>query len=197
MDNDINILLKQIKDNHTGNRYIAGIDGLSRSGKTTLVNRLSEYLKKNNIPYVIFHIDDHIVERNKRYNTGKEEWYEYYSLQWDVKWLSQHFFKNLKSAQTLRLPFYDNERDTCEFRDINLPDRCVIIIEGVFLQREEWRNHFDFFVFLEVSREKRFLREKAETQQQTEKFKNRYWKAEEHYLQTEFPKENADFLIEG
>ncbi len=53
-------------------------------------------MKQESIPFHIFHIDDHIVERNKRYNTGFEEWYEYYYLQWDIEWLRQKFFQKLQ-----------------------------------------------------------------------------------------------------
>ncbi|MCF6409912.1 hypothetical protein [Pseudalkalibacillus salsuginis] len=32
------------------------------------------------MPRQIIHIDDHIVERKKRYDTGKEEWKEYFDF---------------------------------------------------------------------------------------------------------------------
>ena len=92
-------------------RFIVGIDGLSRSGKTTLVKNLGNVLKKMDIPYQILHIDNFIVERPKRYNTGHDEWYEYYSLQWDVQWLKENLFEKLPCSETLMLPFYDHEKD--------------------------------------------------------------------------------------
>ena len=90
----INVMKK-----HKENRFILGIDGLSRSGKTTFVANLKENMKQEGIPFHIFHIDDHIVERNKRYHTGYEEWYEYYYLQWDIEWLRQKFFKSYNMKQ--------------------------------------------------------------------------------------------------
>ncbi len=84
-----------IMKKHRENRFILGIDGLSRSGKTTFVANLKENMKQESIPFHIFHIDDHIVERNKRYDTGFEEWYEYYYLQWDIEWLRQKFFSKV------------------------------------------------------------------------------------------------------
>ena len=56
-------------------------------------------MKQESIPFQIFHIDDHIVERNKRYHTGYEEWYEYYYLQWDIAYLQKKFFKSYKLKQ--------------------------------------------------------------------------------------------------
>ncbi|QWG45503.1 hypothetical protein EXW31_15010 [Bacillus mycoides] len=187
-------IMKVIKE-HKDERFILGIDGLSRSGKTTLVKELEEDLKQSEIPFHIFHIDDHITERNKRYNTGFAEWYEYYNLQWDIEWLQRNFFWKLQSDIQVQLPFYHDETDICEMKEIQLPLVGVIIVEGVFLQRKEWRNFFHYMVYLDCSRETRFLRESEETQKNLSKFQSRYWKAEEHYLEAELPRERADLVI--
>ena len=50
-------------------------------------------------------------------------------------------------------------------------------------------------VYLDCPRETRFLRESPETQKNLSKFKNRYWKAEDYYLETELPKDRADVVI--
>ncbi|MGG0289724.1 kinase [Bacillus pacificus] len=186
----INIMKK-----HKENRFILGIDGLSRSGKTTFVTNLKENMKQESIPFYIFHIDDLIVERNKRYDTGYEEWYEYYYLQWDIEWLRQKFFQKLQNETRLNLPFYNDKTDSCEMKKVQIPIVGVIVIEGVFLQRKEWRDFFHYMVYLDCPRETRFLRESEETQKKLSKFQNRYWKAEDYYLETELPKDRADLII--
>ncbi|EOP69536.1 kinase [Bacillus cereus] len=187
-------IMKVIKE-HKDERFILGIDGLSRSGKTTLVKELEADMKQSGIPFHIFHIDDHITERNKRYNTGFAEWYEYYNLQWDIEWLQRNFFLKLQSDIQVQLPFYHDETDICEMKEIQLPLVGVIIVEGVFLQRKEWRNFFHYMVYLDCSRKTRFLRESEETQKNLPKFQSRYWKAEEYYLEKESPRDLADFVI--
>lgn len=191
-----NEIMKVIKE-HKDERFILGIDGLSRSGKTTLVKKLEENMKRNGISFHIFHIDDHITKRNERYNTGFEEWYEYYNLQWDIDWLQRNFFWKLQSDIQVQLPFYHDETDICEMKEIQLPLVGVIIIEGVFLQRKEWRDFFHYMVYLDCSRETRFLRESPETQRNLSKFQSRYWKAEEHYLEAELPRDRADLVIQN
>ncbi|MDV6038094.1 kinase [Bacillus sp. SM-B1] len=186
----INIMKK-----HKENRFILGIDGLSRSGKTTFVTKLKENMKQESIPFHIFHIDDLIVERNKRYHTGYEEWYEYYYLQWDIKWLRQKFFQKLQNETKLKLPFYYDDTDLCEMKKVQIPIVGVIVIEGVFLQRKEWRDFFHYMVYLDCPRETRFLRESKKTQKNLSKFENRYWKAEDYYLEMESPKDLADLVI--
>ncbi|HFJ9328172.1 TPA: kinase [Bacillus paranthracis] len=184
-----------IMKKHRENKFILGIDGLSRSGKTTFVANLKENMKQESIPFHIFHIDDHIVERNKRYDTGLEEWYEYYYLQWDIEWLRQKFFRKLQNETKLKLPFYNDKTDSCEMKKVQIPIVGVIVIEGVFLQRKEWRDFFHYMVYLDCPRETRFLRESKKTQKNLSKFENRYWKAEDYYLKTELPKDRADLVI--
>jgi uridine kinase len=192
---DINQLKQALKQGLQHDRFILGIDGLSRSGKTTLVNNLKEWLKTEGHPALIFHLDDYIEDRKKRYNTGNEEWYEYYSLQWDAEYLKQELFSKLHTEKELTLSFYDEQNDSHFLKHTSIPRKCLIIIEGVFLQRPEWKINLDYIVFLDCSREERFKREKEVTRQKMDKFKNRYWKAEDHYLETVRPLEGADLVI--
>lgn len=178
-----------------GQRFIIGIDGLSRSGKTTLVQKLSKQLEKENTEVCVFHLDDFIVDKKHRYHTSNEEWYEYYHLQWDVEWLKENLFQMLRSSTVLQLPFYDSVNDSHELRRYIIPETCYILIEGVFLQRKEWKRFFDYTIFLQSSREKRFKRESPMTQRNMEKFKKRYWQAEEYYVKTESPERQADLVL--
>ncbi|HSO58579.1 MAG TPA: kinase [Paenisporosarcina sp.] len=188
-------LVNFISTGDANQRLVFGLDGLSRSGKTTFSIKFCESLKEKNISHQIIHMDDHIVERSKRYHTGHEEWIEYHQLQWDVEWLAHHLFKKLKLSNELNLPFYDIESDTAMLKTIQLPVHGVIVIEGVFLQRKEWRSFFDKMVYLDCPRTERFLRESEEAQENLSKFTNRYWKAEDYYLSTVSPQEQSDLVI--
>ncbi|WP_085505326.1 kinase [Thalassobacillus devorans] len=197
MHSEVNELKDFLIDKVKGRRFIIGIDGLSRSGKTTFTEELEKRLETENIPFRTFHIDDHIVTRENRYDTGQEEWYEYYHLQWDVEGLRGKLFDKLKYASEVTLPFYDKGTDTHQFRTFSLPENCLLIIEGIFLQRKEWKHFFDYIVYLDCPREKRFLREKEEIRANISKFINRYWKAEEYYLDSEQPIKSADMVVES
>jgi uridine kinase len=189
------VLVKAILNRYNGERLILGIDGLSRAGKTTIVKEIQKDLIDNGKTVCVFHIDDYIVERKKRYDTGFEGWYEYYHLQWDVENLRQQLFAKLHNAEEVILPFYNSEHDEVIQRTVVIPSDCIIIVEGVFLQRNEWREFFDFVMYLNCPRLTRFERENANTRQQIEKFKTRYWKAEDHYLNTICPISNAELVL--
>lgn len=170
--------------------FIVAIDGLSGAGKTTFVNQL-----KNKLDHIfVIHMDDHIVEREKRYDTGYEQWYEYYQLQWDTHFLEEHLFKKLhQNERELHLPFYNKDQDSCVNKTIHLPPDTIVIIEGVFLLREEWKNYYDYIIFLDCPKEVRYERvlqrdtyigDKAEI---AKKYRERYWIAEEYYLNKQSP----------
>jgi uridine kinase len=143
----------------------------------------------------VFHIDDHIVERKRRYNTGFEEWQEYYDLQWDVVELRRELFEKLRHTPDINVPFYNSEQDETANRTVVTPHDCIVNVEGVFLQRQEWRQFLDFVVYLDCLRATRFQRESTSTRQQIVKFQRRYWKAEDHYLAKANPLSSADMVI--
>ncbi len=167
--------------------FVLGIDGLSRSGKTTFVTKLEHYFKTLGYRAVTFHIDDYIEPRNRRYDTGHEEWFEYYFLQWDIEKLKEDLFEKAKEGVKADQGSSNGE----------IPLIDVVIIEGVFLQRKEWRGAFDRMLYLDCAKKVRFQRETAETQQKVKKFEDRYWKAEAYYLENVRPGEKADIVIES
>lgn len=111
-------------------RFILGIDGLSRSGKTTFAKSLRETLRKEQRDICLFHLDDHIVDRKNRYDTGNEEWHEYYHLQWDVDYLRENLFAKLRMSGEINLLFYNIELDKQFARAVLLPKNCIVIVEG-------------------------------------------------------------------
>lgn len=181
-----------INHNH---RLIIGIDGLSRSGKTTIVKKLAAVLEEYQMKSRIIHLDDHIVDRTKRYGTGEAEWKEYYYLQWEVEKLRGILFEKLHQDNEIVLPFYDDQLDQQVYKKLNLAGKKIVLVEGIFLQREEWKANLDYTIFIDCPRQIRFERENARTRENTEKFEHRYWKAEDYYLEKLSPKAKADSVI--
>ncbi|RPJ94205.1 uridine kinase [Rummeliibacillus sp. TYF005] len=181
--------------------FIVAIDGLSGAGKTTMVKELEDSLKsKCNV--TIIHMDDHIVENNKRYNTGHDEWYEYYYLQWDIEWIKNNLLKKIHRNYTkISLPYYEKESNNTTLKEITISSDSIILIEGIFLQRKEWISFYDYIIFLDCPREIRYERVLnrglyiGDLQTRLNKYKRRYWLGEEHYLKMENPIEKADKII--
>jgi uridine kinase len=181
--------------------FIVAIDGLSGAGKTTMVKELEDGLKSK-CDVTIIHMDDHIVENNKRYNTGYDEWYEYYYLQWDIELIKNELLKKIHSNFTnFPLPYYDKDSNNTTVKEITISTDSIILIEGIFLQRKEWKTFYDYIIFLDCPKEIRYERVLnrdlyiGDFQTRLNKYKRRYWLGEEHYLKIENPIEKADKII--
>ncbi|WP_214785704.1 kinase [Exiguobacterium sp. s183] len=191
-------VIHEARSMHSANRpFVVAIDGLSGAGKTTLVSRLSE-----EPTILVLHIDDYIVERDKRYETGQPESTEYYALQWDVSRLENELFRPLtEGVKELALPRYDHERDVIVEEVIDVSSAYTIVVEGIFLQRPEWRPYYDYVVYLDCPREVRYERVlNRDTylgvpEERLAKYKRRYWPGEDLYLQLVDPKRGADIVL--
>ena len=180
---------------------IVAIDGLGGAGKTTLVKNIENELK-NKCTVSVIHIDDHIVESNKRYNTGSDEWYEYYYLQWDIEIIRDDLLRKIHNNYTeLNLPFYDKFYDRTVLKNITIASDSIVLIEGVFLLREEWGTFYDYTIFVDCPREIRYERVLnrdsyiGDYRARLSKYKKRYWPGEEYYLKTENPIKKADKIF--
>ncbi|TCP64848.1 AAA family ATPase [Baia soyae] len=196
------ILDRCLEKYHSSQPFLLGIDGLSGSGKTTLTAQLQDLCRLRNILVTIIHMDDHIVPREQRYDTGEAEWREYYYLQWDrLRWM--HLLQELRKPieQTIQLEYYQKELDEYVIRNVRLSPQNFVIVEGIFLQREEWRSFFDYVIYLDMDRDIRNDRvlERdtyiGDLDDRRAKYIRRYWPAEDYYLEHVRPKEPADIVI--
>lgn len=178
--------------------FLVAIDGLSGAGKTTMVEQLRGIATNE----VVLHIDDFIVERHRRYATGQSEAMEYYALQWDVELLVETLFKPLREGQTnLMLPYYERDQDAVNMRTIEIAPNTLVLIEGIFLLRDEWRPYFDYIVYLDCPREVRYERVLnrdtyiGDLSERLAKYERRYWPGEAHYIKTINPQAQADQIV--
>lgn len=195
----LNAIIHKFERRCNKNRaFIVAVDGLGGAGKTTFVKKLEDGLKSKYMVNII-HIDDHIVDRNKRYNTGFDEWYEYYYLQWNIELIKNDMLNKLHCLNTeILLPFYDSSTNLIMNSEVAIAADSILIIEGVFLQRHEWRKFYDYTLFLQCSktiREERVLSRDSyigDLHARIDKYKRRYWQAEVYYMKKENPIQKAD-----
>lgn len=136
-------------------------------------------------------------------DTGQTEWYEYYYLQWDVKSLITNLFEPLySSCNNIILPFYKSTTDSTTTKNIIVEFDSIVLIEGIFLQRKEWRTFYDFVIYLDCPKELRHERVLNRDlyigtyETRLNKYQRRYWLGEKHYLDTVKPMEIADLVYD-
>ncbi|KEO84930.1 AAA family ATPase [Tumebacillus flagellatus] len=189
---------------NTQSRVLIGLDGFSGSGKTTLVDTLRTELALYNLPLTVVHLDDLITERSKRYNSGFDEWHEHYHLQWDAARIAETLFQSwARGDHQLPLDVYDSATGTVSLQPLEVPPNGILLVEGVFLQRAEWRDFYDFLLYLDCPRSTRFQRVSTRGHQDPNDparlavYERRYWAAEDHYLQTVQPLQRADLVLDS
>lgn len=199
-------MIGKIKEKLTdGKTVIVGIDGLGGAGKSSISEEIYEKLSGENIPIEVLHIDDFIHPKKVRYNDNFPEWECYYNLQWRYDYLLERVINPIKKNGTLAdlIELYDKDQDRYEKKPIEIKEGSVVLIEGIFLQREELSQVFDYMIYIDVpeaERLKRVLKRDGyigTTDDIKEKYENRYFPAERFYVNKYSPSELADYVIKG
>ena len=181
---------------------IIGIDGLGGAGKSTISEKICEKFECNNYYTLLLHIDDFINVREVRYNSAYPDWQCYYDLQWRFDYFSNviNEIKNNKKDY-IDIELYDKDNDTYFQQRFAINENTIVIVEGIFLQRKEFNNIFDYMIYIDIPEEVRLQRVlKRDTyigdeQQIVDKYENRYFPAEHRYIERYQPQKNADFVI--
>ena len=101
------------------------------------------------------------------------------------------------------MELYDKERDNYYIEELDMCSPDIVIVEGVFLQRKETWDLFDYIIYLDLSREIRLQRVAerdkyiGSKEQIMDKYEKRYLPAEDYYINEYKPVENADYVIRG
>ena len=105
---------------------IVGVDGVDGSGKTTFTARLADTLRPSTV--LVIHADDHLNPPEVRYARGRS------------------------SPEGFWLDTYDRSSMMAAVDDAYRASDggTFVIVEGMFLHREELRSLWDFSVFLDV-----------------------------------------------
>lgn len=181
---------------------IIGIDGLGGAGKSTVSKHIAEALSDKGINTVVFHIDDFIHPKSIRYNEKYPQWECYYYLQWRYDYLVNEILLPIKNGSfkgTAEL--YDKDNDCYVKTYPNVPEECAVILEGVFLMREELAGLFDYMIYIDVPEEIRLERVLKRDvyiggeESIRRKYEQRYFPAERFYSEKYSPQLSADFII--
>ena len=182
---------------------IIGIDGLGGAGKSTVSEKIKNIFSEDGIQITILHIDDFIHPRAVRYSEKAEEWECYYYLQWRYDYLTREIIKPIRSGAPFhkKIELYDKDNDSYFLSDTDIPVGSVVIIEGIFLQREELQDIFDYMIYIDVPEETRLRRvlERdgyiGDKEQIAAKYNSRYFPAERYYCRHCSPDKKAELVI--
>ncbi len=179
---------------------MAGIDGLGGAGKSTVSESICAGLEKAGVHTVLLHIDDFIHTRAIRYDSSRPDWECYYDLQWRYDYFRECVAKLRKGGET-EIELYDKDNDTYYTQKYTTDSRTAVIVEGIFLQRNELEGIFDYMIYIDIPEDvrlQRVLMRDTYIGNENEiraKYENRYFPAERRYFSRYRPDMSADICI--
>jgi uridine kinase len=130
-------------------RVLVGIDGPDAAGKTTLADEVARHLP---VPCVRSSIDDFHEPREVRMARGVFSPEGYFRDSFDRAGLIAQLLNPFRSgAGCVRTKVFDWRKDApVEQVSVSVPERAVLVFDGVFLLSPELRGLWDLSVYLRV-----------------------------------------------
>jgi uridine kinase len=173
----------------TGAPALVCIEGLGGAGKTTLARAIAA--RAENITLV--HGDDFYgpEERDWRSWTPRQGYERYF----DHRRLERELLRPLSAGQPATFQRYDWETNSLD-NWVAVEPRGIVLVEGVYLLRQELRSYWDFSLYVDTPRNVRQARLHARGEND-EGWIARWSAAEDYYEQLEQPAQAADLVVKG
>jgi len=178
------------------------VDGIDGAGKTTFANELGEVLTTAGRPVIRASVDDFHNVRRLRYRRGRDSWEGYWLDAFNYALLDSALLQPLgpEGSGWYRAAVHDLGTDVpLVLPRTRAPIGAVLLLDGVFLHRDELDGLWDLSVFLDISfavRATRLEDRDGSDPHSSALGAQRYVKAQRHYLSTYEPHHRADLHID-
>lgn len=132
---------------------LVAVDGVDGAGKTTFARALAVAVEAAGRPVVVVHEDGFLQPRRVRHRRGRDSAEGFFLDSYDLDALTRHVLDPLgpDGDRRIRRAVLDHRTDTVvEAPDEEVPADAVVIVEGLFLHRDELAARWDWSVLLDV-----------------------------------------------
>ncbi|MHB8246974.1 MAG: uridine kinase [Acidimicrobiales bacterium] len=182
---------------------LVAIDGVDGAGKSLFANELAGVLRSRDRPVIGASVDDFHRPRSERYRLGRSSPVGYWLDSYDYVALSENLLAPLGPGgpRRYRTGIHDVETDEPLDRPwATAPPRAALIMDGIFLHRDELLGVWDFSVYLDVPVEisvARMVERDGANPDPNHPSNTRYVEGQRLYLDACRPWERADVVIDN
>jgi uridine kinase len=133
-------------------RFVA-VDGTDGAGKTCFATELAHELRRRERPVIRASVDGFHHPRAVRYRRGRSSPLGFYEDSYDYAALERALLAPLRRGGNgwYRLAVHDVDIDAVIERDEEeAPPDAILVLDGIFLHRDELRDAWDYSIFLDV-----------------------------------------------
>lgn len=182
-------------------RRLVAVDGVDGSGKTTFAANLVAEIRDR--PVIVFHVDDFLNPSPVRHAKGRDSPEGF--------WLDTYNYPALHDRLLAPLgpdgygwyspASYDAGGDQpAQVESVRAPSDALIVVEGMFLHRDELAGHWDASVFLDVpfteTAERMAIRNGSNPDPEHPTMR-RYVGGQRLYFESAHPWERATFVVDN
>ena len=136
-----------------GRPVLVAVDGVDGSGKTTFAGALASAYRDSDRPAVVVHLDDYLHPRAVRHRRGRSSPEGFFRDTYDLDAFRRNVLDPLgpRGSRAIVRRFFDHRADTpVSDPPVEVPPDAVVVVEGMFLHRDELVGAWDVSVFLQV-----------------------------------------------
>ena len=130
---------------------LVAVDGVDGGGKTTFCDELAEVLRARGRVVVRASVDDFHHPRGIRWRRGRTSPEGFFLDSFDYERFAGHLLVPFAAAKPFRRASHDLATDEYISPPAEVaPPSAILLVDGIFLHRDELVDHWDFSVFLDV-----------------------------------------------
>jgi uridine kinase len=187
-----------------GNSIIrVAVDGVSGAGKTSFAAELAIELQRAGRTVIAASADDFHHPKVQRYRLGRDSPDGHYLESYDYDAMKRELLDPLgtNGSRRYRTVVFDCASDRPSASTVSIaPDGAILIVDGLFLNRDELRGYWDVSIFLDVPFEittQRCAQRDGTVADYRHESNRRYVEGEMRYLQECRPQDRASIVIDN
>lgn len=182
-------------------RTIVAIDGVDEAGKTTFADELAPILAERGRSVIRASVDGFHNNRALRYRRGRSSPEGFFLDSYNYADLNRFLLDPFREGSEIVHPArFDHVTDTEISTELRVPPAAILLIDGIFLHRDELYRLWDFSVFLSVPFSVSYARMAARDRTNSSPLaeeNRRYYEGQQIYLRNCEPDKRAAVVIDN